>query len=831
MEIDQEILDEFHTEAEESLDALEQDLIKLEAIAEEGGSDPELIDRIFRVLHTLKGGAGFLGLDKMNRLAHSGENLLDEVRSEKVPVTTDVMDALLETNDTLKDLLDCSKKGEDPDSIDFKPLADRLDKLAVPGDIKTEDAAVIADDSKEPVEEPTDKEKSVAEEDTQPTGEVEVDAELLAEITNDDRLSGPAAEDDDEVAASTGEVEVDAELLAEITNDDRLSGPAAEDDDEVAASTGEVEVDAELLAEITNDDRLSGPAAEDDDEVAASTEEVEVDAELLAEITNDDRLDGSAAEDDENEVEVVEAEKVESVKAEDKDTKKEDKKADAFERRDDDRRAIAPDRRKKPGRRDGDPQEVTIRVDTSRLDAVMNLVGELVLARNSLVRQLEREEVRDRLKGCEHTGAIDTNLEAVTRVSKDLQMSVLRTRMQPIKRVFDKIPRQVRELKNRLNKEINLVIEGEGTEVDRSLVEELADPMVHLIRNALDHGLEEGPEREEMGKNAAGTLTVRAFYEGNNVVIQVQDDGRGIDVDRVKAKAIERGILNAESAAKMSDIEAQRLIMAAGFSTAEQVSDVSGRGVGMDVVNDKIGKMKGTIELTSEFGVGTTVSIYLPLTLAIVQALIVEANDEGFAIPIGTISEVIKFRPSECHKVNEEDAIELRGEVLPIKYLGEITRKGTRVYGVSEDITAEAPKVVEGIKEDSEEHNEEAVETEEVAAAADTAAAKTAAKTTAKDKAKAKEAKDSKSIMDQDADSDGYVIVVRDGSLSVGLVIDELIGQEEAVVKSITKAFEFNPAISGATISGDGKVHMILDVPYLMREFVEKQRLLAIKNG
>ena len=719
MEIDQEILDEFHTEADESLDALESDLIKLESIAESGEQDPDLIDRIFRALHTLKGGAGFLGLDKMNKLAHSGENLLDEVRGGNVDISTDVMDALLETNDKLKDLLSCSKNGEEPESVEDADLIKRLDNLSHPS--QGEDAAAEK-------EEPAPSEESA---DTP---------------------------DDEPAAQKASDVEINEDLLSEVMADDQLGGATSQEEDDESAP--DVEINEELLAEITNDDRLGGSAEEPkDDEKAAQDSGVEINQALLDEINNDDQLGGDGKS-KETKADEPPAEKP----APPKETKKEaaDKqKAKEFERRGGDRRGLQDERRKKPGRRDGDPQEVTIRVDTTRLDAVMNLVGELVLARNGLQRQMARDEVRDCLAKTSYLSNIDEGLEALTRVSKDLQMSVLHTRMQPIKRVFDKIPRQVRELKNKLKKDIELVIEGESTEVDRSLVEELADPMVHLIRNALDHGLEGPEERTELGKNSQGTLSVRAFYEGNNVVIQVADDGRGIDAEIVKRKALEKKIITEEQANQMSDEDAHKLIMAAGFSTADAISDVSGRGVGMDVVSNKISKINGTIDLKSELGKGTTVSIYLPLTLAIVQALVVGANNEGFAIPLGSIAEVIKFRPQDCHKVSGQDAIELRDEVIPIRYLKELTRKG---YA-----------------------------------------------------AKRPETTDKKQ-------NDGYVIIVRDSNLVMGLVIDDLIGQEEAVVKSITDAFKFNPAISGATITGDGHVHMILDVPYFMRETLKNNR-------
>jgi two-component system chemotaxis sensor kinase CheA len=287
-------------------------------------------------------------------------------------------------------------------------------------------------------------------------------------------------------------------------------------------------------------------------------------------------------------------------------------------------------------------------------------------------------------------------VEQLSRVTQDLQMSVLSTRMQPIKKVFDKIPRQVRELKTQLKKEVNVIIEGEMTEVDKSLVEDLADPMVHMIRNAMDHGIETPDIRMAAGKHPEGTLVVRAFYEGNNVVIQVQDDGAGIDPVKIRQVAVKKGVVTDIAANAMSDAEAVRLIMAPGFSTAEKVTDVSGRGVGMDVVNTKIGNLQGSVDITSELGVGTCFSIYMPLTLAIVNALIVGAREEGFAIPIGDISEVIKFKRTEIHHVNDQDVIELRGESLPLFYLAKLTKHGyVRAYneGVSAKQLEEARKI------------------------------------------------------------------------------------------------------------------------------------------
>jgi two-component system chemotaxis sensor kinase CheA len=714
----QEILEEFVTEAEEGLEELEQNLISLESLAQNGETDAETVDIIFRSLHTLKGGAGFLGLVRMQELAHAGENLLDEIRAGKVQITTEVMNALLTTNDLLKELLDCTKNQEDDAGIQTEEITKELKILA--GEISDvvevqEEASVVTETA---AEEPA----------------VAINQDLLDEINNDPLLAGDPVE-----------VEAPAEQEAPVA----------------------MEINTDLIDEINNDPRLSGDPVEIDapeakEEAEAAPVAMDINTDLINEINNDPRLSGEPVE--------VKTETIEAT-------------PEVLNRRNDDRRQGNEDRRKN-SRRKNETAETTIRVETGRVDQVMNLVGELVLARNSLVRQLKAPESQEALNSLENVGMVQSNLDLLSRVTKDLQKSVLHTRMQPIKKVFDKIPRQVRELKSKLDREVNLIIEGEMTEVDKTLVEELSDPMVHLIRNALDHGIEAKDDRVAVGKDPEGTLIVRAFYEGNNIVIQVAEDGKGMDAEKLKAKAIERGIIDENIAASMSNKDAYRLVLEAGFSTAEVVSDVSGRGVGMDVVNSKIAAIKGSIDIESELGKGTTISIYVPLTLAIVQALLVRAGCEGFAIPIGAISEVVNYEKDVIHEVQGSDVMELRGEVIPLFYLRDLTKKSSI-----------------NIKEG----DLESVLTEGGVAQGSALA---------------------KSIAEgRDSFSEGYIIIVRDANMVMGVCIDGLIGQEEAVVKSITEMFDYNPAVSGATITGDGSVHMILDVPYLMRDIHRKGNL------
>ena len=690
-----EILEEFFTEADENLDTLEQDLIKLEALADgaSSGTDQETVDRIFRMLHTLKGGAGFLGLEKIAKLAHSGENLLDEVRQGRVKVTKPVMDALLQTTDMLKQLVLIQKRREDDTDFDTAALRDALDALAT-GKTAVEIPAVPA----------------------------------MSAVDEDD-----ATDDEAEMAAAVGESleEKPFNLLDEVLSDPTLDPSRDKEPDEAVAVA-------------------VAPAA-------PVVTGVGVNAELLASVLNDPTLDPSR--DKEGEEDLKFSAPVAAAPAPAAAVGPAVAKAMPEEQRKGEDRRQAPRRNEEAG-------NDTIRVETSRLDKVMNLVGELVLARNTMLRQLNGPETRKVIEELDNATMIYSTMEQLSRVTQDLQMSVLSTRMQPIKKVFDKIPRQVRELKTQLKKEVNLIIEGEMTEVDKSLVEDLADPMVHMIRNALDHGIELPGEREAVGKHPEGTLVVRAFYEGNNVVIQVQEDGKGIDPEKIRKVAVKKGIISDVAAAALSDAEAIRLIMAPGFSTAEQITDVSGRGVGMDVVNNKILNLQGSVDITSELGMGTCFSIYMPLTLAIVNALIVGARNEGFAIPIGDIAEVIKFSTEGIHRVNDQDVIELRGEPLPLYYLSKLTH-------------ALAPQADGAV-----------VRLEDV---------------------------DKPGAAPNDRIK-GFVVVVREGSTAMGLVVDALLGQEEVVVKPVTGMFEYNKAVSGATITGDGKVHMILDVPYMMKQ-------------
>jgi len=379
-----------------------------------------------------------------------------------------------------------------------------------------------------------------------------------------------------------------------------------------------------------------------------------------------------------------------------------------------------------------------VRVDTGRLDDIMNLVGELVLARNRL------STLKESL-GNEDVSKAVANLDVVTA---DLQNAVMKTRMQPIKKVFGRFPRVVRDLARSLNKEINLELQGEETDLDKNLVEALADPLVHLVRNAVDHGIESPDEREAAGKSRSGTVILAAEQEGDHILLSIEDDGKGMDPNVLRAKAVEKGLMDTESAARLDDKEAYNLIFAAGFSTKEEISDVSGRGVGMDVVKTRIGQLNGSVEIDSELGKGSRLMIRVPLTLAIMPTLMVKLGEQPFALPLGSVSEIFDLDDSRTNVVDGQLVVMVRERALPLFYLREWL-----VGGGSES----DPEIV------------------------------------------------------------SHVVVVHVGSQKVGFVVEQLVGQEEVVIKPLGAFLQGLAGFAGATITGDGRIALILDVPSLMK--------------
>jgi two-component system chemotaxis sensor kinase CheA len=388
------------------------------------------------------------------------------------------------------------------------------------------------------------------------------------------------------------------------------------------------------------------------------------------------------------------------------------------------------------------PAEQTIRVDINRLDNVMNLVGEMVLGRNRLLQLISKLE--SQYEDNETIGILNETASHINLITTDLQLAVMKTRMQPIKKVFNKFPRMVRDLAKDLGKEINLELVGEETELDKSVIEEIGDPLVHLVRNSIDHGIEKPDERMAAGKDKVGQVRLSAYYEGNNIVIEIKDDGKGMDVNRIREKAVEKGMITRDDASRLSKKDIINFIFAPGFSTAQKISDVSGRGVGMDVVKTNITKLNGLIDIDSDYGKGSVISIKLPLTIAIMQSLMVGTGKEIFALPLASVVETVRIANNDIQTVDQHEVIKLRNSVLPLIRLGDIFR---------------IPQL---------ETNHEWL----------------------------------------------YVVVIGVAEKRVGIMVERLYGQEEVVIKSLGE-YVSPKGIAGATILGDGRVTLIVDLAQL----------------
>ncbi|MBU0911537.1 MAG: chemotaxis protein CheA, partial [Gammaproteobacteria bacterium] len=401
---------------------------------------------------------------------------------------------------------------------------------------------------------------------------------------------------------------------------------------------------------------------------------------------------------------------------------------------------------------DSDPKaaanqpETTVRVDTKRLDQIMNMVGELVLVRNRLVSLSGSAQNEEMSKAI-------ANLDVVTA---DLQGAVMKTRMQPIKKVFGRFPRVVRDLARSLQKDINLVLEGEETDLDKNLVEALADPLVHLVRNSVDHGIEMPDVRVKAGKPRTGLVRLAASQAGDHILLTITDDGAGMDPEKLKAIAIKRGVLEPDAAARMSDTEAFNLIFAPGFSTKEQISDISGRGVGMDVVKTKITQLNGTVHINSKLGQGTLLEIKVPLTLAILPTLMVIVGEQTFALPLATVNEIFHLDLAKTNNVDGQLTIVVRNKAIPLFYLEHWLVKGS-----------------------------------------------------------------SKKIKREQ----GHVVIVQIGTQQIGFVVDSLIGQEEVVIKPLDALLQGTPGMAGATITSDGGIALILDVPNLLKHYAKRSKI------
>ena len=629
-----EIMEDFLIEAFELIEQIDHDLVELESNPE----DLELLNRIFRVAHTVKGSSSFLNFDVLTELTHHMEDVLNKARKGELKITPDIMDVVLESVDMMKGLLESIRdNGSDSAAgIDIKNICVRLTQISE-GEAPSAAAEAPAAPSPELVKEP----------------EPVVPAEEAAPEVSDAELS----------KLSDSEVEAEIERLLKVRK---------AEDQARRASKGIAPKSPEEIAPATSAAPAPAPKP-------APSRERDADKKVPAASSNS---------------------------------------------------AVA--------------QEQTIRVEVKRLDHLMNLIGELVLGKNRLLKIYD--DVEERYEGEKFLEELNQVVSSLSLVTTDIQLAVMKTRMLPIAKVFNKFPRMIRDLSRDLGKQIDLEISGEETELDKSIVEEIGDPLVHIIRNSCDHGIEDPETRKAMGKPEKGLVQLKAYNEGNHIVVEIVDDGKGLDADMLKAKSIEKGIITEREADAMSEKEAFGLIFKPGFSTAAKVTNVSGRGVGMDVVKTNIEKLNGIIDIESEVGKGTVMKLKIPLTLAIIQSLLVGTQEEFYAIPLASVLETVRVPIDDIYTIDGKNVLRLRDEVLSLVRLSD-------VFGVE--------KVFDG-------------------------------------------------------GDHTYVVIIGVAEAKLGIIVDTLVGQEEIVIKSMGDYLQNIPGIAGATIRGDGRVTLIIDVGAMM---------------
>ncbi|MDD1974962.1 MULTISPECIES: chemotaxis protein CheA [Pseudomonas] len=719
---DEEILQDFLVEAGEILEQLSEQLVELESRPD----DADLLNAIFRGFHTVKGGAGFLQLNELVECCHIAENVFDILRKGERRVDAELMDVVLEALDTVNSMFGQVRERSDitPATPELLAALSRLAEPAAaepaPAPEPVQEQAPEADITDTEFEQLLDSLNAVK---AEAEAQVQAPAEASDEITDAefesllDQLHGKGQFAPDSVSAPAPVAPVAPAAGDEITDDefeallDQLHGK------------GNFAVDALPAADVVQ----AAPAASGDH---ISEHEFEA---LLDELHGKGKFAPDSV--------ATAAAPAAAVAA-----KPAPAPAPVVAKP-----AAAPAKAAAPARQAAAPAEkhpaseteTTVRVDTARLDEIMNMVGELVLVRNRLVRLGLNS-------GDEAMSKAVSNLDVVTA---DLQTAVMKTRMQPIKKVFGRFPRLVRDLARQLKKEINLELVGEETDLDKNLVEALADPLVHLVRNAVDHGIETPQEREATGKSRSGKVVLSAEQEGDHILLSISDDGKGMDADVLRAIAVKRGVMDKDAADRLSESECYNLIFAPGFSTKTEISDVSGRGVGMDVVKTKISQLNGSINIYSTKGLGSKIVIKVPLTLAIMPTLMVMLGNQAFAFPLVNVNEIFHLDLSRTNVVDGQEVVIVRDKALPLFYL--------KRWLVS-----------------SAAHEEQ---------------------------------------------REGHVVILSVGTQRIGFVVDQLVGQEEVVIKPLGKMLQGTPGMSGATITGDGRIALILDVPSMLKRYAARR--------
>ncbi|MEE1949749.1 chemotaxis protein CheA [Pseudomonas alcaligenes] len=736
---DEEILQDFLVEAGEILELLSEQLVELESRPD----DMDLLNAIFRGFHTVKGGAGFLQLNELVECCHIAENVFDILRKGERRVTAELMDVVLQALDSVNEMFSQVRERTEPTPASPELLA-ALARLAEP-ESEEELAGAV---EPEPVAE------AAAGDDDITDNEFE---QLLDAIGEQPAAEAPVASGGDEITDDEFEA-----LLDQLHGKGKFAGPAEEAAAPAAqpaaaapaAGAGDEITDDEfeaLLDQLHGKGKFTGPAEE-----AAPVVKPAAPAQVAGgdDITDDefeallDQLHGKGkftgpAEEAVAPVAAKPAAAAPAPKAPPKKAEPAKPAAKPAAKPEPAKPAVAAPAPAAGGPAAASEAETTVRVDTARLDEIMNMVGELVLVRNRLVRLGLNS-------GDEAMAKAVSNLDVVTA---DLQTSVMKTRMQPIKKVFGRFPRLVRDLARQLKKEINLELVGEETDLDKNLVEALADPLVHLVRNAVDHGIEMPEEREAAGKARSGRVVLSAEQEGDHILLSISDDGKGMDAEILRAKAVEKGLMDKDAADRLSETECFNLIFAPGFSTKTEISDVSGRGVGMDVVKTKISQLNGIIDVHSAKGQGSKIIIKVPLTLAIMPTLMVMLGNQAFAFPLVNVNEIFHLDLSRTNVVDGQEVVIVRDKALPLFYL-----KRWLVSGASFD----------------------------------------------------------------EQQREGHVVILTVGSQRIGFVVDQLVGQEEVVIKPLGKMLQGTPGMSGATITGDGRIALILDVPSMLKRYARR---------
>lgn len=691
-------LEIFLDETKEHLKSLNAQILKLEQDPE----DQDTINEIFRAAHSLKGMAGTMGYKRMQALTHDMENVFSEIRNNTIKVNAGLIDTLFQCLDALEEYTNCIQETADEGTNENKQLIDLLndflnsmsgnDQAAPKAEVKT---AVSGSGNKKWQE--------------IPLGEPEL------------HVFATAKKQGKQVYGLTVRVQETCILKAaraflvykaiEEKADIIVCSPSAQD---IEDEKFDLEFSLLVVSDVTLDDIMQS---------ARSVSEIE---EVVGDVLEYSEI--PTAEVSVEETGLMQAEETKPAVSSSSNTGSVSQSQTAPSKQND-------------KKNNGKPVvNRTVRVDIEKLDVLMNLVSELIIAKNSLVSASNTEV------GTGAGSGVNEQIEYLESVTTNLHESVMKVRMVPIESVVSKFPRMIRDLSKSLNKKMELYMSGEETELDRTVVDEIGDPLMHLLRNSADHGLESAEVRLQRGKPEVGSIFLDAYQDGNNVVIEVRDDGNGIDVDAVRETAIERGVITAEQGDNMSEKDIINLLFHAGFSTAKKISDVSGRGVGLDVVKSKIESLSGEVEVKSKLGEGSTWIIRLPLTLAIIQALMVTVGGEKYAISLGSIQTIEDISPSEIKLVQNSEVINLRGMVIPIIRL-------------SEELDIESKKSPE---------------------------------------------------------ENMIVVIVKKGEKLAGLVIDELMGQQEIVIKSLGKYISKCKIISGATILGDGEVALILDANALI---------------